>query len=54
MSTNDQWAELMKPGGSSLIQDPLQEEDIYATVPKDPKEEMSPLYAQTNVEETEM
>ena len=38
LSTNDQWAELMRPGGSQLISDPLQEDDIYATVPQESKE----------------
>ena len=54
MSTNDQWSELMKPGGSQLISDPLQEDDIYATVPKDTSNDVSPLYTQTNYEETDM
>ena len=54
MSTNDQWSELMKPGGSQLMQDPLQEDDIYATVPKDTSNDPSPLYTQQNIEETEM
>ena len=52
LNQGDQWAALTAPGGSSQIEDPLEETDLYATEKKD--EAAEPLYTQTNYEEQEM